>query len=306
MKQARLLHNSGAGSAGSYTKDQMCELFHGRDYKVSYASTKKDGWDKWDEEDDMIIVAGGDGTIRKTVKKLMQRKLIDKRFPIAVLPMGTANNIAHTFYHNTDIKSVINEWDKGETRHMDAVRVLGLEEENFFMEGFGVGVFPQLMREMKKQADDKKQNPKQELRTAQELLLDIVKTYKPKYCKLNIDGKDYSGKYYLIEVMNMQAIGPNLHLAPEADPSDGFLDVVMVNGDQQHKLAEYVRQKSSGNDVTINFPTVKACKVKLQWSGMHVHVDDKLIKAGKGRTITLELEKGLLEFFVDGKKITES
>ena len=46
--------------------------------------------------------------------------------------------------------------------------------------------------------------------------------------QITLDGEDLSGEYILLEVMNIQHIGPSLHLAPDANPGDGLLDVVLV------------------------------------------------------------------------------
>ena len=49
--------------------------------------------------------------------------------------------------------------------------------------------------------------------------------YPAKRVEITLDGKDFSGEYILVEVMNIQYIGPSLHLAPSADPGDGQLEV---------------------------------------------------------------------------------
>ena len=57
---------------------------------VRYQSTKDQSYksalrERWD----LIVVAGGDGTVAKVARRLRYRKA-----PIIVLPVGTANNIA--------------------------------------------------------------------------------------------------------------------------------------------------------------------------------------------------------------------
>jgi diacylglycerol kinase family enzyme len=48
-------------------------------------------------------------------------------------------------------------------------------------------------------------------------LHEILSSYKPRQCHLEIDGTDHSGKFYMVEVMNIHSIGPNVALAPFAD-----------------------------------------------------------------------------------------
>ena len=57
---------------------------------MKYQSCKEKKWKKVLKKPcDIVAVAGGDGTVGKVA-----RELIEKRIPIAVLPLGTANNIA--------------------------------------------------------------------------------------------------------------------------------------------------------------------------------------------------------------------
>ncbi|HRO43047.1 MAG TPA: diacylglycerol kinase family protein [Flavipsychrobacter sp.] len=305
MHRARLIHNPNAGD-GKYTNDELISLLQDKGYTITYANAKKGGWDYWDEDDDIIIVAGGDGTVRKLVKKLVRRQLIDKRFPIAVLPLGTANNIASTLYANKEVPAVIAQWSEPHTRAMDIARVRGIEEENFFMEGLGIGVFPKLMKEMKEQDDSEDENAKEELRTAQQLFAEIVSNYKPRFCHLMIDGEDFSGSYVLIEIMNMQAVGPNLELAPRANPSDGLLDVVLVRAEEQEKLAKYALLRSQGKEASYQFQTVQGKDIRMQWSGSLIHVDDQLLRVEKNTTVHIQLEPGLLLFYIDGDNLPQT
>src|SRR5207245_1649846 len=59
-------------------------------HHVTYRSSKAKHWsDVLDAPADVIAVAGGDGTIGKVVERMRGRAI-----PIAILPIGTANNIA--------------------------------------------------------------------------------------------------------------------------------------------------------------------------------------------------------------------
>lgn len=158
------MHNPGAGE-GAFNKEDLLALLDRNGYQCNYASTKKDGWDKIDEDIDLLIIAGGDGTVRKVVQKMLERKMIQKKIPLAVLPLGTANNIGNTFYSTLDSEAVISTWAKDCRQQVDIGKIEGLKKDMFFMEGFGIGVFPRLMKEMKRQDERHDQNPEEELRS---------------------------------------------------------------------------------------------------------------------------------------------
>ena len=298
MIAAQLLHNPGAGE-GAYTKEELTELLERYGYKCNYASTKEDGWDTIDEDAELVIIAGGDGTVRKVMQKLLERKMKEKKFPLAVLPMGTANNIGNTFYSSLDAETVVKSWAQGNRKKVDIGRIEGLKKDMFFMEGFGIGVFPRLMKEMKRQEERHEKDPQAELKTAQEILHDLVRTYEPKKCSITIDGKDYTDDYVLVEVMNIRSVGPNLFLAPYADPTDGLLDVVLIPATEKEKLAMYMQHRKEGVEEPFTFNIVQGKCIELKWKGTHAHIDDKLITMDKSLKLKIELHEELIECLVE-------
>ncbi|HZG00055.1 MAG TPA: diacylglycerol kinase family protein, partial [Chitinophagales bacterium] len=228
VKHITLLHNPSAGDE-AHDKKHLKQLLDENGYDCRYASTKDIGWKAAVDADDtdLLLIAGGDGTVRKVTKRLLQRKLIDKLPPLALLPMGTANNIAKTVCADEDAGDIVAALADAQPTPFDIGRIGNVPEHEFFIESFGFGVFPYLMMEMKKrkiESDD----PEEELKLARELLLELTHKYEAKECKLTIDGEDHSGKFILAEILNIKSIGPNLYLAPDADAGDGLFDVVLI------------------------------------------------------------------------------
>src|SRR5688500_13300883 len=93
MKKAWIFHNRNAGKQ-EYTKKKIISLLTSHGFECGYSSTKGDGWKKMDPETDFIVIGGGDGTVRRIAVKLLHKDRSKTRFPIALLPLGTANNIA--------------------------------------------------------------------------------------------------------------------------------------------------------------------------------------------------------------------
>jgi diacylglycerol kinase (ATP) len=303
MKTAKVLHNPGAGD-GDNTDKELIEYIEAEGYKCSYLSTKQKGWEKGDWEKtassdvDFIIVAGGDGTVRKLAEELLDRKLIEKKLPIALLPMGTANNIAKTLGVTGDKLEIIKSWKKHSLKKFDVGRIDGLKKWTFFIESFGYGVFPRLMKQMRKLDKSAFESPEQKIKIALQLLHDIILNYKTKLCKINVDGEDYSGKFVLAEVMNINSIGPNLHLAPFADPGDGLLEIVLVSESQRQEFADYVKGKIDGKEMAPFFTILKGKKINIYWEGVALHVDDEHVQLDEATDVSIEVHPGLLEFLV--------
>src|SRR4051812_22905370 len=211
MKTAKLLHNPGAGDE-EHAKEELIAQIKAAGFNCEYASVKGWNWDYFKNDIDFLIIAGGDGTVRKVAKELLDRKVLDKTFPIAILPLGTANNISKTLHIEGETENIIQSWHRGNIKKYDVGKLTNIKKASFFIEGFGYGLFPYLMQEMEKQDKALTDTPEKSIQTALKVLHAVTLSYQPTDCKLIIDGKDYSGKYLLAEVMNIRYIGPNLYL----------------------------------------------------------------------------------------------
>jgi diacylglycerol kinase family enzyme len=297
MKIVNLLHNPDAGNE-DHTKEELTSLLEANGFESRYSSMNKKNWKKIDEEVDFIIAAGGDGTIRKITKQLLDRKPLKKTWPIALLPLGTANNIAQTLKINGNTEEIIQSWHHADIKKFDVGRIHNLPGAKFFLESFGYGIFPYLIRKMKKVDKKDIATPEMEMQTALQILHEIIFSYEPKHCALTMDGIDHSGKFLLVEVMNTRLIGPNLFLSPHGDPGDGEFEIILIPDNDKDKLASYVADKIKGLSEPYSFHHFKAKNIEISWEGTHVHVDDEIIKLNKDEKIKIDLRNGLLEFLV--------
>jgi diacylglycerol kinase family enzyme len=297
MKVVNLLHNPSAGNE-DHSADELVSLLEVNGFECEYSSMDKKAWKKMQDKVDFIVAAGGDGTVRKITKILLDRKLSEKTWPIGLLPLGTANNIAQTLEINGDTEEIIQSWRHPQVKSFDVGRIHGLFGVKFFLESFGYGIFPFLIRKMKKVDKKAIDTPEMEMKVALEILHDIIFSYEPKYCELNVDGHDLSGKFLLVEIMNTRLMGPNLFLSPHGDPGDGQFEIILIPEEDKGKLASYVAEKINGVEIPYTFRQLKGKDIKISWEGTHVHADDEVIKTEKNEKINIELREGLLKFLV--------
>lgn len=300
MKYVKLLHNPTAGEE-DHTKNELIPLIEQAGWECRYSSTKEKGWDKIEPDTDFVVVAGGDGTIRKTALTLLERKFSDKKLPIAILPLGTANNISKSLGIAGTVPETIASWKTGAIKKYDIGRIEGLEETHFLVEGFGYGIFPRLMKTMKKVDKEKKNTPETAMQTALEELHHIVLSSEARHYHIEVDGHDHSGRFLLVEIMNSRSIGPNLELAPHADPGDGSFDMILVSEEERKSLAAWVKQQSNGEDAAFDFHSIPGSKVEIHTEDTLLHADDELISLKEPANVTIELQAGVLEFLVPGE-----
>src|SRR5262249_38656339 len=88
-----VVHNPKAGREGPEGED-LIKALKRAGHKASYHSSKEKGITRvLKKKIDLVLVAGGDGTVRRVAWRLIASK---SKVPLSVLPLGTANNFART------------------------------------------------------------------------------------------------------------------------------------------------------------------------------------------------------------------
>ena len=295
-----LLYNPDAGEDDQPSGDELVELIRrGGHTVVCHLSHDENLETALAEPADIIAVAGGDGTVGRVAKTM-----IGKSIPIAVLPMGTANNIATSLgIVDRPLEELIAEWASARRVKFDVAEAKGPWGSKYFLEGFGVGLFSETMSRLHSKhhtnlahLDD----AEIKITSVLHILKERLRNYVPKKLQLNLDGQDLSGEYILVEVLNIKHIGPNLHLAPEADPSDGLLDVVLVRPTEQDDLSKYFSDAPKNKSSTPELPVNRGSRLKIAWDGFLVHIDDESWPAPNS-DLPLSLES--IEVKAEGQKL---
>lgn len=299
MEQSILLHNPGAGDE-EHLKSDLVQAIENEGFGCIYFSVKKDdNWTKQLDRADFAIVAGGDGTVRRVAKELIKRTWLDKKIPLAVLPMGTANNLALALGIDSTVKykSHIKKWKKSIHQQFDVGILKNAGGIDFFLEGTGFGLFPNLIQQMDNIMDSDTEKAKDELNLAFETLHTLILNSPAENYWLKTDTDTYEGRCILLEIMNIPSIGPNLILAPDAVINDGLLDVVLVEEDQREDFAAYIKKLTKGKTANFQFKTFKTKSLSIDYDGAYMHVDDELVLPLKG-PMTIEAREDVLEFLI--------
>ncbi len=101
-----LVHNPKSGKHQKTSKRELLDLLSAAGHETTYQSTKKHDWKQsMEEPGELVVIAGGDGTIAKVLKLLAGRHI-----PVAVLPTGTSNNIAISLGLHGTPEELIGHW----------------------------------------------------------------------------------------------------------------------------------------------------------------------------------------------------
>ena len=218
------------------------------------------------EAESLVVVAGGDGSIREVTLRLL-----GKDIKITPLPMGTANNIAHMLALTGNPLEIIAGLSNPVERKLDIGRMLTSEGPEYFLEAMGVGVFADILKRYRPEIG--KSIPR-----SIQAILETLKDYQPKFIHINLDGEDLSGSYLLLEVMNTPTVGLRYMLAPDAIPDDGLFDLVLIHANQRENYLQYLTGVLMGNlDQFPNVSVQRGRHLEIAWRGFPLHLDAKVV-----------------------------
>ena len=264
-----LIHNPGAGRGASTDRD-LKKLLKGAGHEVRYRSAKDDGWKKaLKKRADLVVVAGGDGTVARVARRMAGRGV-----PVALLPSGTANNIARALGQlERPFEELVRGWERARRVRLDVARIEGPWGGRNFIEGIGVGLFANLLG---RSAAAKGKKAKRPVEQALRRLKRLAQDCEPVELRATLDGEDISGRYVLLEVLNLPYVGPNLHLAADSRPGDGHFEVVFVTEAERGRLLQYLDQWQDNRERLAVLPSRRGKRLRMEWTGVPLHIDDKL------------------------------
>lgn len=179
-----------------------------------------------------IIAVGGDGSFNEIINGIM---LSNNRACVAsLLPYGTANDWSRTWPCSGTLPDLFRRIHSGQTKYVD-IGYLEFETQRskYFVNIADTGLGAQVVREVNQSA----KWPGPEL-TYFLSILKIFRTYRNKYVHCSTPDWKWSGKCKSIIVANGRSFGNGLLIAPDADPTDGLLQLVII-GDVS--LIDYLR-----------------------------------------------------------------
>lgn len=109
-----LMHNPKAGHGKHAQKELTAALARAGHHAIYQSTKERDDKKALKKPTDLMLVAGGDGTVGK-----VGRELIDTGIPLSVLPLGTANNLARSLGFTAPLEEIIACLEGGKKRPFD-------------------------------------------------------------------------------------------------------------------------------------------------------------------------------------------
>lgn len=224
MKKVKFIYNPFSGEA-VITKnlDTIIGKYQAKGYtivpfRISTEQSLEDAFLDIDSSYHHILGAGGDGTINQIIN-IMKKKNLD--IPLAILPVGTANDFAKYIGMPADIGSACDKILAGKIQEID----LGKANDKYFINVFSFGLF----------TDVSHKTPTHLKNTIGKLAyyLNGIKEL-PSFKKLDIkvtsDKFFYEGNALIFFTFNGRTAG-NINISYKSEINDGLLDVIIVKGE---------------------------------------------------------------------------
>ena len=294
-RRATLIHNAHAAGRLRLSTARIIELLAEAGYDAEHIPTESEAElaGALTNPGELVVAAGGDGTIRGVALALAAS---GSSVPLALAPLGTANNIAHTLGLTDTTENLLRGLATPYARPFDLGLIRAPWVRRGFFEAFGVGLFAHGME---------RYNPDEgkSLFRAAQAAIETLTQYEAREWQLELDGRDLSGRYLMLEVMNTTSMGLRLRLAPDADPSDGLFDVVRVREDERISFQTYFSKLTAGDLETLpNIDIIRGRRLKLLWDGQPLHFDEEVRGDDPARVpggeIDIELQPGALTLWL--------
>jgi len=172
-----------------------------------------------EEEVDLVVVAGGDGTVRVVCAELARSNV-----PVAVLPAGTGNLLARNLGISLDLDIALTELLGGNEQRIDSVQVEGdnLSTDRFVvMAGLGLdaAIIADAPDELKKHVG------------WAAYVVSTLRNLNHPFVRVEIivdDRPPLRRRARTVVIGNVGTLQANIPLLPDAVPDDGLIDAVVL------------------------------------------------------------------------------
>ncbi|ANB55677.1 diacylglycerol kinase [Anoxybacillus sp. B7M1] len=179
---------------------------------------------------DLVIAAGGDGTIHEVVNGIANQ---DYRPQLGIIPVGTTNDFARAIGVPRSIEGACDVIINGEAVSIDIGSVIIEEKTRYFINIAGGGRLTELTYEVPSKLKTMLGQLAYYLKG-----IEMLPSIRAAEARIEYDGKVYEGEIMLFLVSLTNSVGGFEKLAPDSSLNDGMFDLIIL---KKTNLAEFIR-----------------------------------------------------------------
>jgi diacylglycerol kinase (ATP) len=161
---------------------------------------------------EILVAVGGDGTINEVATEVDGTDKL-----MGIIPFGSGNGLARSLGIPLKEVQAIKRINKLHISKIDTGTFNGRK----FFNMAGIGFDAQISARFA-------ENVKRGLRNYIKIAFSEVSNYRSQNYHLQIDGKEYEYKAFMISIANSSQYGNNAHISPFASLNDGLLDICIL------------------------------------------------------------------------------
>lgn len=260
MKRARIIYNPTSGR--EIFKRHLAEVLQKLEragYETSCHATTGEGdaikaaRAAVERRFDLVIAAGGDGTINEVVNGLAEQ---DYRPRLGIIPTGTTNDFARALHIPRDVEAATEIIVQGDTIPVDIGRI----NDRYFINIAGGGRLTELTYEVPSKLKTMIGQLAYYLKG-----IEMLPSIRSTEVSIEFDGKIFEGEVMLFLVGLTNSVGGFERLAPDSSINDGMFSLLIL---KKTNLAEFIRIATLAvRGEHINDPNViytQANRIKVQ------------------------------------------
>jgi diacylglycerol kinase (ATP) len=217
---------------------------------------------------DAVVALGGDGMVHLALNVVAETST-----PLGIIPAGTGNDLANTLRLPAKdpvaaAAVVIERLTAGEARPMDAVRV----GAKWFGCVLGAG-FDSRVNDRANRMSWPRGRQRYNL-----AILGELRVFRPLPFVLELDGETWETEAMLVAVGNAKSYGAGMKVTPDADVSDGLVDVMVLGPVSKPEFLKTFPKVFKGTHVTHPAVTIRRARiVSLASPGVTAYADGEYL-----------------------------
>lgn len=236
MKRARIIYNPTSGrELAKKNIAYILDRLENVGYEASAYATKHEGdatagaRKAVDRKFDLVVAAGGDGTINEVINGLAEQNYRPK---LGILPLGTTNDFARAIGIPRDIVKACDVLCEGHEMPID----IGKVNDRYFVNIAGGGKLTELTYDVPSKLKTMLGQMAYFIKG-----IEMLPSIRPIKVRIDYDDRSFEGDIMLFLVSNSNSVGGFEKLAPEAKMNDGLFDLIILKASN---LAEFIRLAS--------------------------------------------------------------
>ncbi len=243
----------------------------------------------------LVVAAGGDGTCNEVINGLMESARERGTAPVlGVIPVGRGNDFGYGAGIPSDPSSALQILRSGRAQSLDLGRIVGGDypQGRYFGNGVGIGFDTIVGLEA-----SRNRFFHGALSYVYGALRTLVIYPEAPDLRVSYNGTERSLRSPQISIMNGRRMGGTFFMAPDAEVSDGLLDLCMAvrplrRGEMVRLMVRYMKGTQAQSDV-IETDRVPRFHVDAPRGGLVCHVDGETI-CTDGKSLEVECVESAL------------